>query len=855
MPPERCGQAVLRRRVRAGGRVSQRVRAGVLRGLLAAARRPAPVSGCTSGAARRLSCTPGVPGDRGRPLRSTAPEGGVGGGKRRWGTGGGRRGLLPLRAFLSPSSPPLPAAQARGLRSWRLGPVAARVSGVLSLVGLARPLAREEGVCGEARRPGSAWSPSSSRLPPRGFSPGVPIDVVTSRSPGPGLSRARRGTDIPGEWGRSSRSARGPLSSPARLKAACGEGRGAESGPTSRAPPPASRRWRGRGLLDAAEHTPPGPRARASRTALPPRGGEGAVQPPRPCALPGPSVGAPGALQVVSQVPEAEPVVSFPAPGDPSVEVTPAGSCAAASVGGGPSRSGGGGHPFHARWGVGCPVGPARACRPSRGWARWRASEGRARLSGARIPLFRGRPRRSLSPPGPRARREAPVRRARGASLEGSTGPPVSWAAMARVGRLTFTCAAGPSLGRRRTDAWLVCPAGARARVGAGDAPLGEKAFSSDPRGCLWGTAAPSRRPSSVRVVGHWVPLLRPVWLGGAPERQMLFPAYRVPRLPPTRRGRVTRGPRPGCPGAPAGARRAARWRRAGRRERVRAPPLTASRCFSPPRAGSPLLAPVPSRGRWAPRAGTGRAASLGVGEGGRAFALGERGFPERGPDDGEELGGALSRRGSRVWGPGGGAGPRRGSRCAWLAAGAGRRPGRRGAALVCGGGIPAGFPGGPSVSLAPGPEKQPLPRARARLSRAPALRAVPSSPLWPPSLPVPGPPLASAPGGSRDRPLAARGAPSPLPSSPGARGSAPRGAGRPRSPLPGGAGGERVGAGGRDRRCRTGERGPAAAASAAGPSRPREGPCLPGKRDEVGWRPGQPRDRPRAPEKGAPRR
>lgn len=127
---------------------------------------------------------------------------------------------------------------------------------------------------------------------------------------------------------------RAPTPLLARLKAACGEGRGAESGPTSRAPPPASRRWRGRGLLDAAEHTPPGPRARASRTALPPRGGEGAVQPPRPCALSGPSVGAPGALQVVSQVPEAEPVVSFPAPGDPSVEVTPAGSCAAASVGG-----------------------------------------------------------------------------------------------------------------------------------------------------------------------------------------------------------------------------------------------------------------------------------------------------------------------------------------------------------------------------------------------------------------------------------------------------------------------------------------------------------------------------------------
>lgn len=40
------------------------------------------------------------------------------------------------------------------------------------------------------------------------------IDVVTSRSPGPGLSRAGRGTGIPGEWDRSSRSACGPLSSP-----------------------------------------------------------------------------------------------------------------------------------------------------------------------------------------------------------------------------------------------------------------------------------------------------------------------------------------------------------------------------------------------------------------------------------------------------------------------------------------------------------------------------------------------------------------------------------------------------------------------------------------------------------------
>lgn len=246
---------------------------------------------------------------------------------------------------------------------------------------------------------------------------------MTSRSPGPGLSRARRGTDIPGEWDRSSRSARGPLSSPARPKAAWGEGRGAESGPTSRAPSPASRRCRGRGLLDAAEHTPPGPRARASRTAPSPRRGGGRSA-TAPCALPGPSVGAPGALQVVSQVPEAEPAVSFPAPGDPSVEATPAESCAAAR-----------GWVQSVRWRgapLTRPLGRGVPCRSrsrvpflppvgGRGGARAKAGP---RLSGARTPLFCGRPRWSRSPPGPRARCEAPVRRARGGEPGRQHRPP-----------------------------------------------------------------------------------------------------------------------------------------------------------------------------------------------------------------------------------------------------------------------------------------------------------------------------------------------------------------------------------------------------------------------------------------------
>ena len=48
------------------------------------------------------------------------------------------------------------------------------------------------------------------------------IDVVAVCSPGPGLSCARRGTDVHGERDRSSRPARGPLVSPPRLLVVCG---------------------------------------------------------------------------------------------------------------------------------------------------------------------------------------------------------------------------------------------------------------------------------------------------------------------------------------------------------------------------------------------------------------------------------------------------------------------------------------------------------------------------------------------------------------------------------------------------------------------------------------------------------
>lgn len=81
-------------------------------------------------------------------------------------------------------------------------------------------------------------------------------DVVTVCSPGPGLSCARRGTDIHGEWDRSSRSVRGPRVSPPRQSAVCGSPGCGLSGPTRALPPSAPRGAVGevcRGSPDAAD--------------------------------------------------------------------------------------------------------------------------------------------------------------------------------------------------------------------------------------------------------------------------------------------------------------------------------------------------------------------------------------------------------------------------------------------------------------------------------------------------------------------------------------------------------------------------------------------------------------------------
>ena len=73
------------------------------------------------------------------------------------------------------------------------------------------------------------------------------------RSPGLGLSRAKRGTDVPGEWDLSSHSVRGPLLSlftpPSRNPPVegCVEGRGVASRPYPRSPAPCLALFAGRG--------------------------------------------------------------------------------------------------------------------------------------------------------------------------------------------------------------------------------------------------------------------------------------------------------------------------------------------------------------------------------------------------------------------------------------------------------------------------------------------------------------------------------------------------------------------------------------------------------------------------------
>lgn len=163
---------------------------------------------------------------------------------------------------------------------------------------------------------GPVGSVALSRLTPSPRSGSILIDVVTSRSPGPRPGRGGRGTDIRGEWDRSSRPARGgllPLLCPA-----CGvcvrRCRGTESGPTSLCSPVLCLVGAG-GVLRRGRHPSLSPRAVVVLRGRPLSAAVGVLS-RRPVVLPSPGrcerwlrlglCGAPGSPRVVPQVPEAE---------------------------------------------------------------------------------------------------------------------------------------------------------------------------------------------------------------------------------------------------------------------------------------------------------------------------------------------------------------------------------------------------------------------------------------------------------------------------------------------------------------------------------------------------------------------
>lgn len=151
---------------------------------------PRGAGSCASGVSRLLRCHLRLAG-------LLAPEGGGGGGG--W-------SFTTVRSPLRASRAVCDDARFHGFR-------AACQAFSCSVSSAALP----GGGAGEAGGAGSsAESRSSLGLPPL---PGHPlplslIDVVTLRSPGPGQSRARRGTGVHGECSCASRSASGPLASP-----------------------------------------------------------------------------------------------------------------------------------------------------------------------------------------------------------------------------------------------------------------------------------------------------------------------------------------------------------------------------------------------------------------------------------------------------------------------------------------------------------------------------------------------------------------------------------------------------------------------------------------------------------------
>lgn len=320
-----------------------------------------------------------------------------------------------------------------------------------------------------------------------------------------------------------------------------------------------------------------------------------------------------------------------------------------------------------------------------------------------------------------------------------------------------------PSLGTvappRARPGWLP--------MGRGRCALGEKAFSSDPRGCLGVPNPPAVAPPRARsvactaaFVGYGPPprVGRGAWKTPLP----FLGLYRGPRLPPPRRGRIPPG-RAGVSGRVFGGPAACVW---ARRVRV----LLAAVCrrgggtrrpFPVPGARPlprferlPWPAPVPEgfcspAGSALPRARF----VAGLPSGGRS--TGDASLdPGRTRAEGRRKTRAASPRGSVARAARGGVAGLCSGGGRWKAfprvwcrrRGAGRRPGRRGAALcVCGGGIPVRFPGGPSVP--PGPPSPRRPTSPPPGAPAPSVRGFRVlRASRPPRLPSPPPPSALRP-------------------------------------------------------------------------------------------------------------
>lgn len=276
---------------------------------------------------------------------------------------------------------------------------------------------------------------------------------------------------------------------------------------------------------------------------------------------------------------------------------------------------------------------------------------------------------------------------------------------------------------------WRGTPGGSR-WASWGRCSLGEKAFSSDPRGCL-GVPDPPAAAPPVRVGGRQVRPPSscghgPPAVGGPSAKMLCLPR---PAPPPTESGEGSAGP----------GRRPSR----GRRVRRRRGALCAALPSRAPRRPAPTPAPVPGRSRWV----AARALGWGAAPPGWGGCAPGTWFPESGRDRlaGRTRGGPRG-EGRAGWGP--------------------RRRGRASRRLEVGWPRPAGVPGvaGPPAWFSWWPVRARGARLLRSRPRPSAAGPLPRLARGPPS-PVAADPSPRLRASGRERPSAVRGCrPRPLP-------------------------------------------------------------------------------------------